>query len=158
MVITIAHLLKIPTACILELLRNRPPIEVVLHPVKRWHTVSCVGFEKVEERCESESTCCQDFPEANPLKKASVFVDDLSFCKTECRIWVHCRGLHKWLELVTRVSRSALKPKNTFNRLLPKNRITKSGCNVGEFLVLAPLNLVFCTFIVVIVRRRRAAL
>jgi hypothetical protein len=49
------------------------------------------------------------------------------------------------------VSRSALNTENSFDRLLAKNRVTKTVRHVWEFLIISPLDLVFASFVVVVV-------
>jgi hypothetical protein len=49
------------------------------------------------------------------------------------------------------VSRSALKSKDLFNGLLSKDGIAETVGNVGELLLLSPLNVKLCTLIVVVV-------
>lgn len=150
-IVTVAHFLQAPATTILELFGDGPPIKVFFNPIQRWHTVSCVSFKEIEERCETKSASRHYFPEPNPFEKSWVFIDHLSLCETQGWIRVHRGRLHERLELVTRMRRCALDAKNPFNWLFHQFRVAQSGRNMGELLILTPLNLILGTLIMVIV-------
>jgi hypothetical protein len=59
--------------------------------------------------------------------------------------------LHEGLELVTRVSRCSFNSENTLNRLFTHDGITKAVSDVGELLVIGPIDFPFVTSIVIVV-------
>lgn len=79
-----------------------------------------------------------------------VLVDNLSLLEVKISRWLHWWGLDEWLELVSWVSWSSLKTKNSLDWLFTKHWESKSGGDVWEFLVLSPLNIVLGTFIVIV--------
>jgi hypothetical protein len=60
------------------------------------------------------------------------------------------------LELISWVSRSSLDTEDTLNWFFTKNRITKAICNVGELLILSPLNIEMASLIMVVMVSMRA--
>jgi hypothetical protein len=55
------------------------------------------------------------------------------------------------LELIAGVSWGTLETQDLFDGLLSQNGITETVGNVGELLLLSPLNVKLCTLIVVVV-------
>lgn len=151
-VVAVAHLLQIPATCVLELLGDGPPVERVFHPAKRWHAVCSIRFEEIEERRKSKSACSQYLPESHPFKQTRIFINDLTLGEAKSRIRVQAWGLNEWLELITRMSRSALETEDTIDRFLSEDRVAQSGSNVGELLVLTPLDLILSALIVIVMR------
>ena len=80
-----------------------------------------------------------------------VLIDNFSLLEVESSIWLHWWGLYKWLELISNISWSSLKSKNSLNWLLSQDWESESGSNVREFLILSPFNIVLISLIVVIV-------
>lgn len=151
-VVTVSNGLKTPARSILELLWNLMPTGVLSNPVKGWSTISSVNFENVETWGESESAESESLPETGPLNNSSVLVDGLASLEAECGIWVHGWGLNEWLKLVTWVSWGTLETENALNWLLTKDWVSETGSNVWELLLISPLNLVFVSLIVIVVR------
>ncbi len=71
--------------------------------------------------------------------------------KVKSGIRVHTWCLHERLELVTGVSGGSFNSENALDWLLTKNRIPESVGDMGELLIVAPVNLVFVTSIVIVV-------
>jgi len=71
--------------------------------------------------------------------------------KVKCRIWVHTWRLYERLELVAGMGWGSFNTENALDRLFTQNRISESVGNVGELLVVAPVNLVLVTSIMVVV-------
>jgi len=70
--------------------------------------------------------------------------------KIQGGIWVHAWCLNERLELVSGVSGSSFNSENAFDWLLPKNGISESVSDMGELLIVAPINLVFVTSVVIV--------
>ena len=152
MIIAVSHVLKIPAASVLELLGNRPPVEIFFNPVKWWHTVCRVGLEQIEKWSEPESASCHNLPKSDPFQKPFIFINYFTFFETKSWIRIHRRGLYERLELISRMSRSSLNSENALKGCFGKLWETKSRRHVREFLILCPFNLIFWTFVVIIVR------
>ena len=152
-IVTVSVALELPAAAILELLRDRMPVPVFGHPVDRWCAISGVHLKDVEARSKTESAHGECFPEADPLDDTTVFVDDLTLLEVERGIWAHRWRLHEGLELVARVSWSSFNTENTLDGLLAKDGVAETRGDVGELLVITPLNLVLVTLVVIIMAR-----
>ena len=70
--------------------------------------------------------------------------------KVQSRIRVHAWCLYERLELVSGVSGGSFNSENAFDWLLPKNGISESVSDMGELLIVAPINLVFVTSVVIV--------
>jgi len=120
-VITVSVFFDAPSGTILELLWNIPPVPVVSNPVRAWCTIASVHLEDIEGRGCTEHNCGHSLPEAGPFDDATVLVDNLTLLEGEICIRLHGRCLDEGLQLVARVSWSALNTENALNRLFLQN-------------------------------------
>lgn len=157
-VITVSIFFNAPSGTILELLGDIPPVPVISNPVRAWCTVASVHLENVEGWGSTEHNCGHNLPEAGPFDDATVLVDDLALLEGEICIGFHRGSLNEGLQLVARVSRSALNTENALNRLLLQNWVAETVGNVGELLIIGPLDVVFGALVVVVVGGRGAVL
>jgi len=70
--------------------------------------------------------------------------------KVQSGIRVHAWRLYEGLELVSGVSGGSFNSENAFDWLLAKNGISESVSDMGKFLIVAPINLVFATSVVIV--------
>lgn len=150
-VVTISVFFDTPASTVLELLRNLPPVPVFGNPASGGGSVASVHFEDIESRGGSEGDSGHTFPEAGPLDHAPILVNDFSLFKVEICVGLHRGGLHKWLQLVLRVSWCTLKTQNLLDRLELENGVAQTVGNVGELLLIGPLNVVLGALIVIVV-------
>jgi hypothetical protein len=150
-VITVSVFFDAPSGTILELLGNIPPVPVVSNPVRAWCTITSVHLEDVEGRGSTEHNCGHSLPEAGPFDDATVLVDNLTLLEGEICIRLHGRCLNEGLQLVARVSWSALNTENALNRLFLQNWVSETVGNVGELLLIGPLDVVFGALVVIVV-------
>jgi hypothetical protein len=59
-------------------------------------------------------------------------------------------GLDEGLELVTWMSRRTLNTKDSLDGLFAEDRVTETVSNVGELLIISPLDFVLGTLIVIV--------
>lgn len=149
-IITIPVSFKTPTWTILELLWDLPHIPVWGSPFQWWNTISCVDFKGIECRPCSKGNTTYDFPKLDPFTNFLILIDHFSLLEVQCWIRIHRRGLHKWLELISRVSRSSFKPENSFNRFFFQNWVSKSISYMREFLFISPFNIILASLIVIV--------
>ena len=150
-IVTVSDTLEAPAATILELSWDIEPVPIVSHPGDGRSTIGLVDLEDVESRRETEQGDEGSLPELDPLADTLVLVDDLTFFEVQSGIGLHGRSLNEWLELIARIGRCSLESKDTLDRLLTHDRHTKSRGDVGELLILSPLNVILVSLIVVVV-------
>ena len=149
-IITISDTFEVPAGTILELSWDIEPIPVLGHPLKRWGTVSLINFEDIETWTHSENNSGGSLPEFAPFSNSGVLVDDFTLLEVQSGIRLHWWGLKEWLELITWVSWSSLKTDDLFDWLFSQHWETESSSDVREFLIFSPLDVIFGTFIVVV--------
>jgi hypothetical protein len=149
-VITVSVTFELPAAAILELFWDRPPVPIVSHPVDRWCAISSVDLKEVEAWHEAESAHCHGLPEADPFDDATILIDRFTLLEAQRGVRVHRWGLNEGLELITRMCRCSLDTDNALNRLLTKDRVSKSARHVRELLIIAPLNFPLVALVVII--------
>lgn len=135
----------------MELLWYLVPIPVFGHPAQRGGAVGCVDFKDVEPGREAENHSGHCLPEAGPLHDASVVVNDFSLLEGQGGVGFHAGGLYEWLELVAGVGRRALDAEDALDGFFSKDGVAEPVCDVGELLVIAPLNLVLRSLVVIVV-------
>jgi len=150
MVITISNTFQAPSGTILELSWDIIPIPVVSHPLEGRSTVTFVDLENIESWRHTENSDGTGFPEFDPLANSSILINDLTFLEVEGSIWLHWWNLNMGLELITWVSWCSFETENSLDWLLTEDWVSKSGGDVREFLVLGPFNVIFSSFIVII--------
>lgn len=141
MIVTISMTFKTPTWTVLELLRDLPEVPVLCHPTKRRCTITRIDFKYVKCGPWSESCSGDDFPESDPLSNFLILIDNLSLLEAKSRVRIHRGSLNKWLELIAGVSWGTLETQDLFDGLLSQNGITETVGDVGELLLLCPLNI-----------------
>ena len=154
-VITITYAFKTQTRSILELLWDRPPVEIVTLPRKWRHAISGVNFEYIEARSESESGSNTCFPEAGPFNNSIVLVDRFTSLEVKCGIWRHRWSLNEWLVLIARMCWSSFDSNDTLNGLFTHYWISESVRNMWELLIVTPFYFILVTLVMIIVRSRR---
>lgn len=150
MVVTISSLFQWPTATVLELLGDLPPIPVICHPTQWRCTICCIHFKHIESWGHTKCNCCQSLPETSPFHNSTVFINDFALFKVKGCVWLHAWCLNEWLELVTWMSRCPFYSEYSFYWFFSEDRIAKTVCNVWELLVVTPFNFVWGTLIVII--------
>ena len=128
-----------------------PEVPILGHPAERRCTISTIDLEGVECGPSSDNNGGHGLPETDPLGDSLVLIDNFALGKAQCWIGVHRGSLHEWLELITWMSRCALDTKNALNWLFSENGESKSVGNVGELLLLSPLNIEVGSFVVIVV-------
>jgi hypothetical protein len=78
--------------------------------------------------------------------------------ETQSCIGFHAWGLDEGLELITWVSRGTLNTKDSLDGLFTEDGVTETFSNVGELLVISPLNLELGALIVIVMVSSRAVL
>ena len=144
-------LFKTPAATVLELGRDLPEVPLLGHPLEGWCTISSIYFEGVEGGPSTNDNSGASLPEANPLSDFLVLIDGLSLLEVQCWIGVHRGGLHEGLELITRMSGCTLDTEDALDGLFPQDWETESLGNMGELLVLSPLDIILRSLIVIVV-------
>jgi hypothetical protein len=126
------------------------PVEIISHPLKRWCSITLIDFKDVETWRHAEYGNGASFPEFDPFSNSLVLVNHFTFFEVKSGIWLHWWGLNEWLELITWVSRGSFETKDSLNRLFTKHWESKSGSDMRELLVFSPFNIIFGTFIVIV--------
>lgn len=117
-----------------------------------------VHLENVETGEEAEGGEDGSLPESGPLNDSSVFINSLSLREVESWIGVHGGSLHEWLELVPRMGRGSFDTENSLDRLFTHDRVSLTVSDMGELLVLSPLDLMLSSTIVIVMSSGRSIL
>jgi len=157
-IITVAVAFGVPTATILELSGDIEPVPVLGHPLERGRTSSSVHFEDIETREETEGGQDGRFPEAGPLNDSGVFINSLALGEVECWVGVHRGSLDEGLELVTGMAGSSFDSEDSLNGLFTENWVALTVSDMGEFLVLGPVDLMLGSTIVIVMGGSRSVL
>jgi hypothetical protein len=149
-VVAVPYRFEAPVSSILGLEGDLGPHADFREPLEGGCSVVGVDLEGVPHGVEGKNDACKELPHPHPLSNSSVLVNHFSLLEAEWRIRIHGRGLHEGLELVSRMVGRKLKAKDLFERWTSEDGVSESIGDMGELLLLGPLDIVLMMLLITI--------